>query len=101
MSRQEQLEALLAKDPQSAFLQYALALEVIKLGDQADGLKRLESLTHSHPEFVPAYHQWGRLLYESGEQDAAGQVLTRGVAIARSVGDAHAEAEMQGLLDLI
>lgn len=101
MSRREQLEALLADDPHDSFLHYALAMEEKSAGDPAAALTRLTDMEARFPDCVAAYFQRGQILSAEGEGEAAAAVLTRGIAVARRVGDLHAAGEMQGLLDLL
>jgi predicted Zn-dependent protease len=98
MSRREQLEELLKSDPDDVFLQYALALEFVSAGDADEGLKRLANVNDQHPDYVAAYFQRGQVLAGQDRSDEAREILTRGVTVARQVGDAHAEGEMNEFL---
>lgn len=89
---------MLASDPDDPFLHYALALEEVKEDPQI-GLRRLESMNETFPDHVAAYFRRGQILAEAGEVIAATQVLNTGVQVARRIGDDHAVAEMQGLLE--
>jgi predicted Zn-dependent protease len=101
MSRREQLEAMLAEDPNDAFLNYALAMEEKSAGNPSAALARLTEMESRFPDQVAAYFQRGQILSAAGESEAAAEVLHRGIAVARRVGDLHAAGEMQGLLDLL
>lgn len=101
MSRRNQLEAMLAEDPNDPFLHYALAMEEKSVGDSAAALVRLTEIETRFPDLVAAYFQRGQILSAAGENEAAQDVLLRGIAVARRVGDLHAAGEMQGLLDLL
>lgn len=98
VSRRIRLEEMLASDPDDPFLHYALALEEVKEDSQI-GLRRLESMNEKFPDHVAAYFRRGQILAEAGEVIAATQVLNTGVQVARRIGDDHAVAEMQGLLE--
>ena len=97
--RRLMLEQSLAEDPSDAFLRYGLAVQCLRDGDVAEGRERLLALIADRPEdSVAAYQQLGQSYMETGEADRAREILRTGVARARSRGDWHAAAEMDGLL---
>ena len=63
---------------------------------QAD---RLAALVEEHADYVPAWFQRGQLLASERRVQAARDVLTEGIAVARRVGDSHAEGEMTDFLE--
>ena len=101
MSRRTQLEKMLKADPDDVFLQYALAMQCVAEGDTSAGLERLQQVIDRDPDYVAAYFQQGQLLAQQGDIDAAKPVITRGIQVARKVGDNHAEAEMTGFLETL
>lgn len=99
MSRREKLEKMLVADPDDPFLHYALAKEEISAGEPAAGVQRLTGVIERFPDYVPAYFQKAQTAAELGEIETARQTVTAGIAVARRVGDRHAESEMSGFLD--
>lgn len=99
MPKREKLEALLKENPEDAFLNYALALQLASEGDRLGGIERLTRLSQREPGYVPTWFQLGQLLAQGDETDRAKQVLARGIEVARRAGDQHAEGEMRGLLE--
>jgi predicted Zn-dependent protease len=102
--RRLKLEAALAADPADTFLRYGLALQCLREGDEDEGRSRLRALIADHPDApdtVAAYQQLGQSYMESGDADEARALFTQGMARAREAGNAHAEAEMRGFLDLL
>ncbi|MEX0794840.1 MAG: tetratricopeptide repeat protein [Pirellulaceae bacterium] len=97
-SRKEQLQALLAADPDDAFLRYGLAMEFRKeqAYDQARPL--FEQLRTKRPPYVPAFFMLGQMLVEMGEVEEARTALRKGIDTARAQGDTHAAGEMSELL---
>lgn len=98
--RMEQIEALLADDPDDPFLRYGLAMEHASAGDDATCVEVLRDLiarTAAKP-YVPAYLQAGQALARLDRIPEACDVLRAGVEAARTAGDTHAQGEMQGLL---
>lgn len=98
MSRRVKLEEMLVAEPDDPFLHYALALELAK-EDQAAALERLAAMNDRFPDHVPAYFRRGQILAEAGDAQAAQQVLKTGIQVAKRIGDDHAAAEMNELLE--
>ena len=101
--RMEQIEALLADDPDDAFLRYGLAMEHASAGDDAACVVVLRDLIASTAKapYIPAFLQAGQALVRLDRIDEACTVLRDGIAAAGKVAtpDAlHAQSEMQGLL---
>ena len=98
--RMLQIEAMLAEDPNDAFLRYGLAMEHSSLGDDASAVTVLRDLIARTPDepYVPAYLQAGQALMRLGKEPEAAVILREGIAAAKKVGDLHAMGEMQGLL---
>lgn len=97
-SRKEQLEAMLADDPNDPFLRYGVAMEYVSAGDHAEAARRFHELLEVAPDYVPGYLQAGQALLRLDRRDEARDVWQRGVAAARAKGDTHAADEMQGFL---
>ena len=81
MDRIAQLKAFLEDSPGDSFLQHALALEYIKLNDDAAARGVFEALLAREPGYVGSYYHLGRLLERTGERDAAIATL-RGISAA-------------------
>lgn len=96
------LEQNLADDPSDSFLRYGLALQCLRDGDVVEGRDRLRALIADHPDDqVAAHQQLGQSYMEAGETGPAAEALRAGIAIARVRGDAHAAAEMEGMLETL
>jgi len=96
------LEASLAEDPTDAFLRYGLALQCLNEGAIAEGREALMSLVADHPDDqVPAHQQLGQSYMATNELELARNWFEAGIAKARSCGDLHAAAEMEGFLSEI
>jgi tetratricopeptide (TPR) repeat protein len=98
-SRKEQIEELLALDPDDSFLRYGLAMEHASLGEDEQAVKCLTDLLARDADYVPAYLQAGRALMRLGDDDRAREVLRAGVVAANRKGDTHAAGEMAGFLE--
>jgi tetratricopeptide (TPR) repeat protein len=100
-SRKQQLEEMLAIDPNDPFLLYALAMESVSAADDEAAVGSFQVMFERAPDYVPAYQQAGQALLRLGRPLEAAEVLRRGIASARKAGDSHAAEEMQGLLATI
>ena len=101
--RMAQIEAMLAEDPDDAFLRYGLAMEHASAGDDATCVEVLRDLidrTSAKP-YIPAFLMAGQALVRLDRIPEACAILRDGIAAAGKAGDTHAQGEMQGLLDSI
>jgi Tfp pilus assembly protein PilF len=97
-SRKEQIEDMLALDPDDSFLRYGLAMEHAGTGDDATAVTILRELLRRDPDYVPAYLQAGQALIREGEEEQAREMLKAGIAVATRKGDTHAAGEMSNFL---
>ena len=98
-TRKQQLEAMLAEEPNDPELRYMLAMEHASAGDDEAAVRCFRELFALAPDYAPAYHQAGRTLERLNRTDEAREVLRRGIPVALKQGNAHAAGEMQELLD--
>ena len=83
-NRLQQLFALLETNPTDDFLRYALALEHVKLNQDADAVLAFEALRAQHPAYLPLYYHFGLLLGRLGRPQEAGAILKQGAEVARA-----------------
>lgn len=95
MSRIENLLQFLAESPKDSFIQYALALEYIKQGEQQTGLQYFEGLIHNDPDYVGTYYHLAKLYNQLNRKDDALACYDKGIAIAKKLNDQHSLAELQ------
>lgn len=100
-SRREQIEAMLAEEPNDPELRYMLAMEHASAGDDAGAVRCFHELIAIAPKFPPAYHMAGRTLQRLNRTEEARTMLTQGIAIAQLQGDHHAAGEMSELLQVM
>jgi len=97
-SRKEQIEEMLALDPDDAFLRYGLAMEYASAGQDELAVQQFAELARRNPNYVPAYLQAGQVLARLGRDDEAREILRAGITVANRAGEDHAAGEMNGLL---
>ena len=99
MERIEKLRAFLESNPADSFVQHALALEYIKLGDDATAKSLFLLLLEREPNYVGSYYHLAKLLERQEETDEAILWYERGMAIAKSLGEMHAYGELRGAFE--
>ena len=100
MPSREQLEKLLAADPDDVFLNFGLAMELAKQEPAEAALQQFDKVISLDADYATAYYHKARLLLDQRRTDEARQALTAGLEAARRTGDTHAEAKMRELLGL-
>lgn len=97
-SRRQQIEEMLADEPNDPFLRYGLAMEHVSAGDDEGAVRCFQDLVGVAPDYVPGYLQAGQALMRLGRTADARVILGQGISVARKVGDGHAAEEMRGFL---
>ena len=99
MDRISKLKEFLAANPTDNFLQHALALEYIKLGDDEKARDLFEEIINREPGYIGSYYHLAKLQERLGETDKAVQVYKKGMEEAIKVGDNHAFGELRGAFE--
>lgn len=95
MDRIGQIRAYLEKTPEDNFLQHALALEYIKLGDDSGARSLFEQILQRDPSYTGSYYHLAKLLERTGETALAIQWYEAGMKACKEAGDQHAYNELQ------
>ena len=95
MTRIETLNDFLKDSPGDSFLQHALALEYIKLGNEKEARRLFEEILNRDAGYIGSYYHLAKLLERTGETDAAIQVYEKGMIACKQAGDNHAFNELQ------
>lgn len=97
--RLKALRAMAQRDPSRAFTWYGIAMEYRSLGRMDDAVATFRKLIGLDATYVPAYHQLGLTLRDSGRSEEARGAFREGIAVAERAGNGHAAGEMQEALD--
>ena len=97
-TRRQQLEEMIADDPNDALSRYFLAMDYLSAGQHEEARRRFEEMFALTPEYVPAYLQAGQLLVRMGRPAEAAEVFRHGIQMARRQNDEHAAGEMEAFL---
>lgn len=93
--RIERLKAFLKDSPNDSFLRHALALEYIKIGNEADAKQMFENNLAADEAYVATYYHLGKLLERIGAQQDAITIYEKGMQVAKTAGDMHSYNELQ------
>jgi Tfp pilus assembly protein PilF len=99
MNRIEKLNEYLQASPNDSFLQHALALEYVKINNDAAAQKLFETILEREPGYVGSYYHLGKLLERTGDTLKAIEVYKKGMEETKRVNDRHAYSELQGALE--
>ena len=101
MSRIEKLLEYMRTSDKDSFLQHALALEYIKIGNDEEARNLFNELLLREPTSVGSYYHLGKLLERVGDFDKAIRIYRRGMEEAKRAGDNHSYNELMGALEEI
>lgn len=95
MDRIEKIREMLAQQPADSFLQHALALEYIKLGNDSTARTLFEEILTRDPGYIGSYYHLAKLLERIEDPAQAIQVYEKGMEEAKKAGDNHAFNELR------
>jgi Tfp pilus assembly protein PilF len=95
MDRIARLQEFLKENPEDSFLQHALALEYVKLGDEKEARRLFENILQKDENYLGSYYHLAKLLERLDEKESAIQWYERGMLKAKEAGDQHAYNELQ------
>lgn len=99
MSRIETLQEYLRSTPNDSFLQHALALEFVKVENDAEAKKLFENILAIEPSYVGSYYHLAKLLERQNDNAAAIQIYKNGMVHAKTAKDNHSYNELSMALD--
>jgi Tfp pilus assembly protein PilF len=97
--RIDKLKAFLQVTPGDSFLQHALALEYIKLGDDEVARPLFEAILQRDPGYIGSYYHLAKLLERMGDTQLAIQWYERGIKAAKAAADNHSLNELRMALE--
>jgi Tfp pilus assembly protein PilF len=94
MERIQKLKEFLQSNPQDSFVQHALALEYVKLGDDQEARKFFENILTTDPNYIGSYYHLAQLLQRIDQREEAIKWYEQGMLKAKEAGDNHAYNEL-------
>jgi Tfp pilus assembly protein PilF len=95
VERINKLKEFLITSPDDCFVQHALALEYIKIGDDETGKELFEKILSRNPEYVGSYYHLAKLLDRIGDTKKAIDIYEKGMEEAKKANDMHAFGELR------
>jgi Tfp pilus assembly protein PilF len=99
MSKIQQIELLLATQPNDNFLQHALGLEYIKLGNDEKAKTIFCNLLKNDESYVGSYYHLAKLYERNNEEASAVTTYEKGMQIALAQNEKHAYGELRSALE--
>lgn len=93
------LREILTQAPTDPFARYGLAMAYAAEGRTGEALTEYSTILEHNPDYVPAYQMSSQTLIRIGHTGEAIARLRDGIAAAIRTGNAHAQSEMQAMLD--
>ena len=93
--RIEKLQQFLKTSPNDCFLNHALALEYVKVGNEVSAQQHFMLHLNQDPNYVATYYHLGKLLERIGQLTEAITIYEQGMSIAKTVKDMHSYNELQ------
>jgi len=94
MNRIEKILEMINTNGRDSFLQHALALEYIKIGNDQLALEQFQSLLNDNPQYVGSYYHLGKLYERMGENETAISTYEKGMIEAKNAKDNHSYNEL-------
>ncbi|HEV8284398.1 MAG TPA: tetratricopeptide repeat protein [Chitinophagaceae bacterium] len=95
MDRIEKLKEFLVINPNDSFIQHALALEYIRIGDDSAAQKLFEDILHREPEYIGSYYHLAKLFERNGNTESAIKWYEKGMEQAKKAEENHAYNELR------
>ena len=95
MNKIEKLTEHLRATPNDSFLQHALALEHIKVGNDSSAKNLFEHILAVEPSYVGSYYHLAKCLEKLGQIPEAIVCYEKGMAVCKIMKEEHAYRELQ------
>jgi len=95
MDRIERIKEFLKHSPNDSFLQHALALEHIKLGEESEARELFETILQREPGYIGSYYHLAKLHERNNDTEQAIKVYEKGMEEAKKAGENHAYGELR------
>ena len=99
MERIDKIQTMLIENPTDSFLQHALALEYVKIGNDQEAKKLFESILARESAYIGSYYHLAKLLERQLDEKGAIAVYEKGMKEAILAGDQHAYNELRSALE--
>ncbi len=94
MNRIEKLKEFLKENVTDDFIQHALALEYIKIDDDAEAEKLFVEILERNPAYIGSYYHLAKLYERTGNEAAAIKTYETGMVMSKET-DKHCYNELR------
>ena len=94
MDRISKLKEFLQNSPNDNFVQHALALEYVKIGEDEEAKAVFENILNKDENYIGSYYHLAKLLERMELRDDAIKWYEKGIRKTKEVGDQHAYNEL-------
>ncbi|MCG3138160.1 MAG: hypothetical protein HJJLKODD_02020 [Phycisphaerae bacterium] len=98
-SRLEKLQKMLERDPHDVDLHYMVAMEYKGVGDLDRAIAAFDTCIEKNRTHAAAYFLKAQCLHSQTHNEQAREMLTRGIEVAREIGNKHLIYEMNQMLE--
>ena len=99
MEKIEKLKSFLVSSPEDPFLNHALALEYIKMGNDPEAKNLFLEILDRDPSYIGSYYHLARLFERADEMANAKVWYEKGMIAAKEAGDGHAINELRAAFE--
>jgi Tfp pilus assembly protein PilF len=99
MDRIAFLKDFISKNPMDLFSRHALAMEMIKLGNDVEAKSILDQILLIDSNYVGSYYHLGKVEERLGMMNDALLTYHKGIQVAMKLGDQHASRELKAALN--
>lgn len=99
MDRIAKLKEYMKTSQKDSFLQHALALEYIKVGNDIEARLLFNDILKREPTYIGSYYHLGKLYERLDDIPKAIRVYERGMQEAKKAGDHHSYSELQAAFE--
>lgn len=95
MERIDKIKEMLLAQPNDSFLQHALALEYLKIGEELRAKQLFQNVIKEDENYVGSYYQLAKLLEQHNQLEEAKAIYEKGMLKAKEAADQHTYNELR------
>lgn len=85
-------------DPDDLFTRFAISMEYVKRGDDGEAERWFLDILNRDERYIGVYYHLGGVYERRDSLPEAKAIYTRGIGLARSMGEHHAASELEAAL---
>lgn len=101
MDRINKLKSFIEKNPADLFSRHALAMELVKLGEDEMAFVEMRKILEINQDYAGTYYHLGKLMERQGQVEDALLVYEQGILVCEKVKDINNLRELKGALAML